>query len=351
MVHQVGGQRGESTTNSLAVRLVCEQQPSEGSGPTQTTFSLLPLMSELIKPIKRTSNAILRFFNSVKLAVTLLVLAGATVLLGAWCPQEPAVGQEKIIEQFGETTATTLTHWGVTDIFHSAYFLLLIAFLSVNLTVASFQRVFPRLKLLKQPIPFLSGQEISKLPQMCSFAVNQSSEKVMDSLKTILARQGYVTRRREGELTGEFGKFARLAASVTHVGLLTLLLGVTVTSWTGFSGVKPVRVGSVLQFADSEHSKLWMGKLPDWRVKVEASRREDYPNGQAKQWYSTLTVISPEGKKIKSEEISVNNPLSYEGVDIYQSGWAWIKFSFPSTAAHVRSIYARWVRDMLHFCL
>ncbi|MFX6357491.1 hypothetical protein ABTF91_20115, partial [Acinetobacter baumannii] len=70
----------------------------------------------------------------------------------------------------------------------------------------------------------------------------------------------------------------------------------TITSWTGFSGFKPVRLDNSLEFADSEHSKLWIGKLPQWKVRVDATKREDYPTGEAKQWFSTLSVIDPSGK-------------------------------------------------------
>ena len=108
---------------------------------------------------------------------------------------------------------------------------------------------------------------------------------------------------------------------MTHIGLLTLLAGVTITSWTGFSGFKPILVGESLSFSDSEHSKLWIGHLPKWHVKLNASSREDYQSGDAKQWYSDLTVVDENGKSVLSQQISVNNPLTYQGVDVYQSSW------------------------------
>jgi cytochrome c biogenesis protein len=267
--------------------------------------------------VKRLVN----FFNSVKLAVVLLTLTAATVLLGAWCPQEGAVGQEKIIEQFGAETASNLIKFGITDIFHTPYFLILIAFLTVNITVASFMRVFPRAKLVWQAPPVLGKAAIERIPKGESLQLDASAEEALSLVAKKMRRQGYVVTIHADKLTAEFGRFARLAASVTHVGLLTLLLGVTISSWTGFSGFKPVRLGESLSFADSEHSKLWMGKLPGWKVKVDGTRREDYPTGEAKQWYSNLTVLSASGQKQTTQEISVNNPLSYGGVDIYQSSW------------------------------
>jgi cytochrome c biogenesis protein len=260
-------------------------------------------------------------FSTVKLTIVLLSLIAFSILLGAWCPQEAQSGQEKMIEQFGPETAYWLTKLGISDIFHTPFFLALIGLLSINLVVASFQRVFPRLSLLKLPLPFLESKDVIRLPAFREVFLDTHPEAAQEELTSQLRRLGYSVRWLGDRMTAEYGKVGRLAPTITHIGLLTLLAGVTITSWTGFSGFKPVRLGENLAFRDSEHSRLWIGKLPSWQVHVDSSRREDYETGEAKQWYSDLTVIDPSGRKLCAQEISVNNPLTYQGVDIYQSSW------------------------------
>jgi cytochrome c biogenesis protein len=259
--------------------------------------------------------------GTVRTAVTYIVLTAIFVLVGAWCPQESAVGQEKIIEQFGTSTAETLIKLGVTDLFHTPLFLLDIALLSVSITVASFRKVFPRLKQLKQRLPLLAEPEVNRLPVHDKFLVNDFPGHALSVVASQLKKSGYTVHIENDKLVAEWGKFSRTAASVTHVGLMTLLVGVTISSWTGFSGFQPVRLGEKLSFATSDHSKLWIGELPKFQLLVKSTRREDYPTGQAKQWYSDLAVIDPSGKVLATQEISVNNPLSYGGVDTYQSTW------------------------------
>jgi len=260
-------------------------------------------------------------FSSVRLTVVLLTLMAATVLLGAWCPQESAVGQEKVIEQFGEEMAVNLHNWGITDLFHTPYFLILVAVLSLNMIAGSLEKVFPKLLLLKLPLPFYQAQQLEKFPFHAKLTSSAQPNTIMEAWQIQLQKRGFKTVVRGNQLAAEFGKIGRLAPTITHIGLLSLLLGVTITSWTGFSGFKPVRMGSDLTFGDSEHSKLWIGQLPTWKVHVDSTKREDYESGEAKQWYSNLSVIDKSGKTITSQEISVNNPLSYGGVDIYQSSW------------------------------
>lgn len=267
------------------------------------------------------SQALIDFFASVRLAVVLLSLAAIVVLIGAWCPQESAVGQEKIIEQFGEGTAMILIKSGISDIFHTPFFIVLIALLSVNLTVASFKRVFPKLLLLRKTPPSLDAKQIEKLPVHYCLNLTYTGSAAIIALGKQLSRQGYVVHKDNTRLQAEFGKFSRLAASVTHVGLLTLLAGVTLSSWTGFSGFKPIRVGDDLYFQDAQHAKLWIGHLPQWHIRLNNTRRDDYASGDAKQWYSDLVVVDSLGRELATKQISVNDPLTFGGVDVYQSSW------------------------------
>lgn len=258
---------------------------------------------------------------SVRLTVLLLSLIALTVLVGAWCPQESQAGIQKVIEQFGEETALAFSKIGITDIFHSAWFLSLIGFLTINMIACSVQRVFPKVRSLKQSMPYLKREAIDKLAATRKEVLNIHPETALHRLGERLKRKGYVVRKDGTRLTAEFGKYGRLAPTITHIGLLTLLLGVTITSWTGFTGFQPIPVGSFMNFESSEHSKLWIGKLPKWSVKAEKSWREDYPSGDVKQWYTDLAVVDSDGKVMKRQQISVNNPLSYDNVDIYQSSW------------------------------
>lgn len=262
-------------------------------------------------------------FASVQLSVFLMVLMAITVLLGAWCPQEGQVGQDKVFEAFNPEMAQWMIKLGISDIFHTPWFLALTAMMTLNMIVVSFQRVFPKIKTINEQLPFFGMREINRLPvhHLVSIADPEQKTAIMADLTSRLTRMGYKVEVEGHRLRAQFGKYGRLAASVTHVGLLSLLAGVSITSWTGFNGFKPVLMRESLDFKDASHAKLWVGKIPDWTARVQSTRRENYPSGEAKQWYSLLSVRDAKGKEITQGEISVNNPLSYDGVDIYQSSW------------------------------
>lgn len=270
-------------------------------------------------------------WSSVKLSVTLIALTAATILVGAWCPQEGQVGKEKVFETLGKDNGQLVINLGLADTYHSPWFLFLIAMLSLSMLAASFERVFPRLMTLKNKMPLLGLNEIAKLPFNRKVEIESDSISgtesggtaigAIDDIEAKLKKKGFTIIRQGNKFTGEQGLIGRLAPSVTHVGLLSLLVGVSITSWTGFNGFQPVKLGECLSFEDSKHSQLWMGSLPTWQARVVETRRENHPTGEPKQWYTTLNIEDKYGKVIKTGELSVNNPLTYDNVDIYQSSW------------------------------
>jgi cytochrome c biogenesis protein len=288
---------------------------------TQPQSESTPMVTAVAAETPKQAKVDLSLFSSLKLFFVLISLTAVTILIGSWCPQESAVGRDKVFEQFGPDLGAKFIDWGLSDIFHTPFFLGLIGLLTVNLVCASCTRVFPKLKLLKQPMPALGAAEIEKMPVHFAIESKSDAATTLGAFAKRLRKAGYNVTVHGDKLTAHWGKIGRTAATITHIGLLTLLTGVTITSWTGFTGFQPVLLHESLSFDDSQHSKLWMGHLPKWKVHVDATRREDYESGDPKQWYSTLSVTDPSGKVLKTQEISVNNPLSYEGVDIYQSSW------------------------------
>ena len=262
------------------------------------------------------------FFSSVKLTIILMASMAIFVLLGAWCPQISQSGQDKVIEQFGQQTADILIKAGIADIFHSPAFLLLIALLTINIIMGSCKHVFPKLKLLRLPMPRLESAQINKLPIHKMFVSKQSFSISQTNLVNWLSKKGYSVNTKDNYLTAESGKYGRLAPTITHIGLLSLLTGLIISSWTGFSGFRPATPGESFSLADAQHSHLWIGSLPKWFVRINETHREDYDNGDVKQWYSDISITDKAHRLLKNQIISVNNPLTYDGVDIYQSSWS-----------------------------
>ena len=158
------------------------------------TETLEPLLEKPAISVKKsTGKAEFSPFASVQFSVFLMGLMAATVLLGAWCPQEPAVGQEKVFEAFDRPMAEFLVRSGVSDIFHSPWFMFLIAMLTLNMIVVSCQRVFPKARLIHNKLPYLAPSAIQKLPYTHSVVPANSTQRaaILAELGSGLTKMGY----------------------------------------------------------------------------------------------------------------------------------------------------------------
>ena len=289
--------------------------------------------------IKQTLDILLDEFSSVRLAITLFIFIAATTLIGTVLPEEPLLGTAELIKRYGENKYNFYKSLGLTDVFHSWWYLALLTALGINLIVGSFKKVFPRCtKAFTFPKP-LTKEQIKKLPINCE--IDFTDKNILNKFESKLKKKKYTTRLHgENLLLAVKGSWHRLGASITHVGILTILLGGAISIVTGFNGVTQILENEGFYITDlgnrkeqiksSEHgtylvpiSKMpvWFGKLPNYFIKVNKTWKENYKSGQPKQWYTNISVFDQNKKELIRKTIFVNNPLEFNGLDIYQSSW------------------------------
>lgn len=289
----------------------------------------------LFKEIKKT---FIEEFSSVKLAIVLFAFIALATLIGTILPEEPMVGTQKLVEKYGEKNYLTLKMLGFTDVFHSWWYLALLTTMGLNLITASFVKVFPRAKKAFLWPMEIRMEAIPRLP--VSSEISLSDKNNLDHLKKILEKKRYKTKFSKDLLLAVKGGWHRLGASVTHVGILTLLIGSAFSILTGFNGMvqlsknegfyvtdlgqSSTQIKSVEEnnwLAPASKMPIWFGSFPGYLIKVNETWREDYPTGQPKQWFSDLSVFDENKKELYRKVIHVNDPLQFMGLDVYQSNW------------------------------
>ena len=300
-------------------------------------------MSKIKTYLKNLYKAFVEEFSSVKLAITLFIFLAITTLIGTVLPEEPMVGTAEMVKKYGLEKYRLLKSLGLTDVFHSWWYLALLTALGINLIVASFKRVFPKWRIaFAWPVEITEEANIKKLPINCELSLNNGFG--INTLEKKLKQNKYKTKINNNNLVAVKGGWHRLGASVTHVGILTLLIGCAISTLTGFNGMaqvgesegfyltdlgdKSVQIRSIEPenwLTPISKMPLWLGRIPRYLVKVNKTWRVDYESGQPKQWYSDLSVLDQKKKELFRKTIHVNEPLEFMGLDIYQSNWG--KFS------------------------
>jgi cytochrome c biogenesis protein len=228
----------------------------------------------------------------MQFGMILLVLVIACSVAGSLIVQqrEPM----EYVTRYGEDAAKIITALQLDDVFSSVYFFVLMAALSLNLTLCSLVRLPRTVKAAKQ---LLSRAASAQAEQPLT---PHKAEKVCAYLK----RNGYRLRKEEGRkiytknLPGFYGSF------LTHLSFLLILVVGVLAVVTAEVTDQTVMPGETLTLSDGT------------TITVEAFQIEDETG--LLDYASKIVMRSADGEKEAAKEIRVNEPLSFEGYKVYQ---------------------------------
>jgi cytochrome c biogenesis protein len=185
--------------------------------------------------------------------------------------------------------------------------------------VCTLNRLIPSFKVISNPKIILKEEERKNLNQKTEFKWKGDFEKKVSKIHNVLKKHNYRFReiKKEGNLYfyASKGILGRFGADIVHLSILIILIGAIIGGIKGYREHISILEGSTVKVPNE-----------DFLVRVDDFTTEYYPNGQVKDWKSTLTIIENGEEKI-TKTIEVNHPLTYKGVRFYQSsyGWDWNK--------------------------
>ena len=301
-----------------------------------------------------------RVFCDIRFAAVIFFLLALCTLLGSFFPQENLVGRKFLLEKFGTTKYYFFEAVGLTDIFNSWWYLFLVLLLYLSLISVSFGVVFPRAKKAFNRYRFLSFKNFYKLKNSTQ---NQSKKNFLyqvweketekenlSDLKESLEKKSYQVELSPDKfsLVAQKNQIFRLAAAITHVGILIILLAAFLNLLFGFSGLILGSPGDLFGFQTSEksfykpvsifHSQFWLGKVPQINLKIIDTKQKLNEAKTPEQWttqlgFQTRKEVSRTSFKSNSFDtkalIYVNKPFRFIGVDFYQAAWQeYFEFKF-----------------------
>lgn len=258
------------------------------------------------------------FFNSVKLAIFLLIIITLASMLGTFIPQHRSL--DEYVARYGQL-GDLFNRLQITKLYQSLWFLALLCLFALNIIVCTLTRLAPKLRKAFHPKLEIEAKEISVLKIKEKFKKNIDLDTAKKELKKELRSRHYRLKevRRDSKtfllarkrILGWFG------ADFVHTGILIILAGGIISGAGGIRKNLTFSEGKVLGIREAE-----------FKLRLDKFETEYYPNGSVRDWKSTLTVIENE-KPILSKVIEVNHPLTYKGFVFYQSsyGWNWTNTS------------------------
>ena len=254
---------------------------------------------------------------SLKIAILLLLLIAISCAAGTVIPQQES--DQFYYENFNESpflgliNGKALVLFELNHVYTSFWFLLLLSWLGIALAVCSFRRQLPILKSALNWIDYKSPRQIAKL-SIAQTIQNTNPSASLENLKVNLKKQGWNINETDGRIAARKGVIGRLGPILIHLGMIILMIGATYGSLNGQTIEKFLAPGRSIDLLDRNEEK-------GQSIELQSFQLERDPQGRAEQYRSKVNIIDSNGN-IEAKEISVNYPLRYQGLTLYQAEWS-----------------------------
>jgi cytochrome c biogenesis protein len=283
-------------------------------------------MSAGAPPALRPLQRLLAAISDLRLAIGLLLVIALASGIGTAIPQKES--GDFYHQRYDTAPWLGLLHGGgllalqLDHVYSSGWFLALLAWLGLSLLLCSWRRQWPALQASLRWIDYRSPRQLSKLSVAETLTVAEP-ERALARLAECLRGRGWQVLAQPGRLAARRGRAGRIGPLLVHAGLVVLMVGAAWGSLGGQRLEQFLAPGRELELLDSR------GRSQVTLILERFAIQRD-PAGRPEQFTSSLRLRpSPGGEASPARaaeetraEISVNHPLRYRGMTLYQADWA-----------------------------
>ncbi len=248
------------------------------------------------------------------IGVVILSAAGTVIL------QRPATEAEEMQRAYSPQMLRLLDRSGLTDVFHSWWFVLLLSLVSLSIIAASVQRFPNAWRFFSRPYKSPDQTFRNALPSHVLIPI-KDEEAGLSAAERVFQRAGFrperIVRENSFSLFGERNRLSELAPYIVHASLLLIFLGGIVDALYGWRAFVTLTRGQQSNQVESQKGR--QRNLP-FAIRCDGAGQENYADGTPKRWWSDLTVLK-DGQAVLRKQIVVNDPLVYHGVRFYQASY------------------------------
>ncbi|MHB8708080.1 MAG: cytochrome c biogenesis protein ResB [Desulfuromonadales bacterium] len=265
------------------------------------------------------------FFCSLKLAIITLILLATTSIIGTVIeqgstPEEMAakLGWSLDLLKFLDKAINAF------DMYHSWWFLSLMALFAVNLICCSIKR-FPHVwKTVREPHLVVDDNFFRTLSNVEEVVASKGTlDEVRDKIAAFMGGRFAAPRvtAQDGKihLYAEKGAWSRFGVYVTHASILIIFIGAAIGNIWGYKGYVNIGEGDQVDgiYLRGESTATPLG----FTVRCDDFDVSFYEGGQRPKEFTSKLVVLENGQEVVNKQIEVNDPLTYRGITFYQSSY------------------------------
>jgi len=286
-------------------------------------------------------------FASVKLAVVIFALIAATSVVGTIIEQQadPEKNIKVLSKMFGighdtaHSVLGVLDSLGFTNMYHSWWFLAFLLLFAANLIICSLDRLPHIWKLVQEKIRPVPASYLEKMSIKHAVAVQGKTSGIKDTVAAALKSAGFkpaeATEGPSVQLYAEKGNYTRLGVYITHLSILIILAGAIIGIFFGFNAFLNLPEGETTSVAYKDRgTEVPLG----FEIRCNDFEVEFYPNSEMPKSYKSWLTVLKNGQEVMKKAITVNDPLTYQGITFYQSSYGMVPNSMGKGVLVLRAV-------------
>ncbi|GMY05867.1 cytochrome c biogenesis protein CCS1, chloroplastic isoform X1 [Fagus crenata] len=275
--------------------------------------------------VKRFPRKVLGVLSNLPLAIGEMFTVAALMALGTVIDQgeSPDFYFQKYPEDnpvLGFFTWRWVLTLGFDHMYSSPIFLGTLVLLGASLMACTYTTQIPLVKVARRWNFLDSAEAIRK--QEYSDTLPRAS---VQDLGVLLMGTGYEVFLKGPSLYAFKGLVGRFAPIGVHLAMLLIMAGGTLSATGSFRGSVTVPQGLNFVVGDVLGPTGFLSTPTDaFNTEVHINRfyMDFYDSGEVSQFHTDLSLLDLDGKEVMRKTISVNDPLRYDGITIYQTDWS-----------------------------
>jgi len=270
--------------------------------------------------------AVWNIFSSLRLTIFLLIFLATTSVLGTIILQDGT--PQQYLAEYGPNLTRILGFFGLFDMYHSWWFLAILALLVLNLVFCSFKRLPSVWRQIFHGRVDLSPSNIQAQPFTRVFRVTKEGKGLGEEIERGVHRFFGNPRRIETPqhllLFFEKGRYGRLGVYIAHLSVIIILVGGMIGSVFGFNGVMRIMEGQTVDRIFLRKNGRSLAYALGYQVRCDDFDISFYdtpgPEKLVSEYTSSLTILE-NGQEVRREKVRVNHPMAHRGQKFYQSSY------------------------------
>jgi cytochrome c biogenesis protein len=258
--------------------------------------------------------------SSIKTGVVLIILVVIFSAAGTVILQRPITEPEDMQRAYSPAMLRFLDATGLTDIFHTRWFVALMIMVSLSIIAASVQRFPNAWRYFARPYKSPDEGFRKVLPTQAVIAITDEEQGLSAAeraLKHLGLKSERIVRTESFSLFSERNRISEMAVYIVHASLLLIFLGGIVDAlygWRGFLMLTPGSASNQIELRNGSTKTILFS------IRCDGTGEDTYADGTPKRWWSKLAVVD-DGREVSNKEIVVNDPLVYHGLRFYQASY------------------------------